>query len=179
MLYLQTTEQSKYLAAIAALAPGTLVQLINRYKLNRSVVLGLPIQFTVGGQSSPVQQSSLKLAEKLATLGTGFRDVLAANARIKAFIEQEVATAVEGLGGFDNINPAGEWGFILADASKDPEGWTYALPGLTFRYTVDGAGKTPAQNYDVAVRVQEDGSGCAVFTRITKDPAATGTPDLI
>lgn len=161
MLYAQTTEQQKFIAMVSPLAANTMQQLVNLYKFNRAVVLGLPNQVMVNNRPQPFQQVSLKLTDRLAVIGTGLRDLLAASARHKAFVEGEVATAVASLGGFGAVNPTGEWGFVLADAAKAPDGtWTYSLPSLPFRYTDPAT----SQVYTVNITLAGDGSGTAAFT---------------
>src|SRR4051812_14158530 len=133
MLYAQTTEEEKYANAVAQLAPATIAVNINRYEVQRAVVLGLPMQ----DQNGPVQQASLKLSDRLKVLGTNLAAMLEASKDHKDFIKAQVAKAVAELGGLDKILPTSEWSFLLPYVEVDDKGVkTFALPSLPFEITV-------------------------------------------
>lgn len=172
MIFSQTTENDKYLSAVGKLAPATLAALVNRYKFNRAVVLGLPIpngQIGPDGVPMQVQQAKINLAAKIAALGTNAGALLEASGELKAFLEKWVNAGVQALGGFTAVNFNGEWGFIQSDLVVDGTGAItgYSLPGVPFIYTVPRSGQTPAQSYTVSFTINADGTASApTFTPI-------------
>jgi hypothetical protein len=179
-LYVQTTEADKYLKAVAGLAPATLAQNVQLYKMNRAVFLGLQMgQMGPQGQFQPLPQATaLKLSDKLKALGNQVVPLLQASGRHKEFIEAEVKTAVTALGGFNAIIKTSEWGFVLDDVVKDNTGkiTDYVLPGLPFTITQTAGPNQPPTQMSVNIIPAQDGTGTPEFSAINASTPTNGDP---